>query len=318
MQAPDIHTAIAELAGLYDELNRRWAADPCSTNVYQVYRQEEYRDVHNKLKAVNIEGIALKIIADSINEKVLSRLRELLADNIRLYETRREEFNGIGFDSLYQLWEEYLFGSKHTLLLNDRDMIKDYPYPTEREREILLKENQSDLNQLDNERYDLRRADAQWIGKDYYGDIYNLSRSFASIIDSYFPLEKEIKLVVANETAQPEESPMQVKEVAPDEIFRTRMFDKFRELEARLIKDGDLDDNLNWLAKHKNDRPDIKRLVTFLTGLLDNNYFLPGRDSAIKAFFESRYHISIRQNFERKRREPLLKEYRAVFYDYPF
>jgi hypothetical protein len=34
--------------------------------------------------------------------------------------------------------------------------------------------------------------------------------------------------------------------------------------------------------------------------------------------FESRYHITIGQNFERKRREPLLGEFKAVFYNYAF
>ena len=96
------------------------------------------------------------------------------------------------------------------------------------------------------------------------------------------------------------------------------MFDKFRELEERLVKLGDLDVELRWQAKHKNDKPDIKRLVTFLTGLLDNGYFLPKRDMAIKRFFEMRYRITIGQNFERRRRESLTKIYRTIFYNLPF
>lgn len=150
------------------------------------------------------------------------------------------------------------------------------------------------------------------IGKNYYMIIYKLSCTFTSILDSYFSGER------VGTAPTSEELPASAREVAPDEIFRTRMFDKFRELEARLIKDGDLDDQLNWQAKHKNDKPDIKRLVTLLAGLIDSGYFLPNRDSAIKAFFEARYHICIGQNFERRRREPLLKTYKAIFYDYPF
>lgn len=110
----------------------------------------------------------------------------------------------------------------------------------------------------------------------------------------------------------------EAKSILPDEIFRTRMFDKLRELEARLVKSGDLDETLHWQAKHKNDKPDIKRLVTFLAGLLDNGYFLPNRDTSIKRFFEERYRIAIGQNFERRRRAPLTKIYRTIFCDFPF
>ncbi len=191
MPSPDIHTVIAELAGLYDDLNGRWANDPCATDAYQVYRQKEYRDAYERLKEKNIESIVLKIIADSVSEKVLGRLRGLIADNIRIYEARREDFNGIGFDKLYQLWEDYLFADKRALLLHDRETIADYPYPTERERKLLLEENRRDMNALDNERNEFRRADALWISKNYYQPIYELSRSFAAILDSYFPDEKE-------------------------------------------------------------------------------------------------------------------------------
>lgn len=81
--------------------------------------QKEYRDVYERLKEVNIESVALKIIADSVNEKVLSRLRGLLAENIGMYETRCDDFNGIRFDELYQLWEDRLFADKRALLLKD-------------------------------------------------------------------------------------------------------------------------------------------------------------------------------------------------------
>ena len=96
------------------------------------------------------------------------------------------------------------------------------------------------------------------------------------------------------------------------------MFDKLRELETRLVKSGDLDETLHWQAKHKNDTPDIKRLVTVLAGLLDNGYFLPNRETSIKRFFEERYRIAIGQNFERRRRAPLTKIYRTIFCDFPF
>jgi hypothetical protein len=94
-------------------------------------------------------------------------------------------------------------------------------------------------------------------------------------------------------------------------------------LERRLITDKYLKEEnqnkeLRWISTHENGKPDIKSLVTFLAGMLDNNYFLPNKDPKIKAFFESRYHIAIGQNFERKRRVPLLNEYKIIFHNYPF
>lgn len=193
MPIPDIHITIAELASLYDTLNQSLIKDTCETDVLQVYRQKEYREIYEKLKDFNVESIAIKVIADSISDKVLSRLHALIQENISTYEARQDDFKKIKFDELYQLWENHLFGDKRALLLNDKKTIKEYPYPTEREREILLKENQKDINELDNERSKSYRSDAAWIRNDYYSNIYKLSCSFASILENYFPVEEKKK-----------------------------------------------------------------------------------------------------------------------------
>lgn len=315
MNACDLFTRIADLAALYQTLNRHLKSDPCTTNAYQVCRQQAYRDSYAALCAAPVEPIALRLIAEGIGDRALVRLRDLIRENIHICETRQDVFSRVDFEALCRLQEEYLFAGKRTLLLNDRKLIEEYPYPTEREREQLLRENRAELNELDNERSRYRQENVVWICRDYYTAICETSRSFAAIFDSYFPVEKKTT------TASPTEldvQPAEAKSILPDEIFRSRMFDKLRELEARLLKSGDLDEDLHWQAKHKNGKPDIKRLVTFLAGLLDNGYFLPNRDAAIKRFFEERYRIPIGQNFERKRREPLTKDYRTIFYDLPF
>lgn len=181
----------------------------------------------------------------------------------------------------------------------------------------MLRENRAALNELDNERAAYRRENAGWIGRDYYTAIYEMSRFSASVLDSYFPVEKKT-ITAAPATMEAADQPTEFKSISPDEIFRSRMFDKFNELEKRLVKSGDLGEDLHWQAKHKNDKPDIKRLVAFLAGLIDHDYFLPNRDTSIKRFFEERYRIPIGQNFERRRREPLMKIYRTIFYDLPF
>ena len=106
--------------------------------------------------------------------------------------------------------------------------------------------------------------------------------------------------------------------IQPDTIFRTKMYEKFLTLEQKLICDKYLNNTLHWIATHKNGKADIRSLITLLVALLDSKYFLPNKDLKIKIFFESRYQIILGQNFERKRREPLLEKYKTVFYDYPF
>ncbi len=317
MDTPDLLTQIADLSALYRTLNEQLTFDPCRPTYEQVYRQEAYRDACTRLQAADMERLAVRLVAESADEKVLTRLRGLLRETLRICEERGDTFRNLDFGAVYAAWDEHLFGDKRALILHDRETIKDFPYPTEREREQLLRENRAELDALDDERRRYRQENLAWICKNYYTAVRDASRAAASILDSYFPV-KEKATVPAPAVTDANEQPTEAKSIAPDEIFRTRMFDKLRELEARLVKSGDLDGELRWQAKHRNDKPDIKRLVTFLAGLLDNGYFLPNRDTSIKRFFEERYRIAIGQNFERRRREPLVKIYRTIFYDLPF
>ncbi len=308
---------ISEIASVYEELNKRWENDTCSTDLYQFYRLKEYWEAYNKLKETNFETITLEIIAKELNEKILIRLRNLLEDNIHIYETRRNDFTGIDFHKVFSLYEEHLFGDKIAILRKEKEDIQEIPYPTEQERTILLKENQTERNLLENERSEYIQAN-NWVLTDYYSKINEISQSFLSIINSYFPVEKEN--IFASE-AIPEERVTiadSQPQVEPDMIFRTKMYEKFLPLEQKLIRDKFLNEDLDWTHTHKNKQPNIKGLITFLVGLLDNNYFLPNKNIEIKAFFENRYHTTIGQNFEPKRREPLLAEYKIVFYDYHF
>ena len=313
----DFYASITELTVTYERLIEQLNSDPCETDASQVYYQQAYRNICVVLRSTPVEPIALHLIAEGINDRILTRLQDLIRTTIHIFETRREVFGQINFGDLCRLQEDYLFAGKRALLLNDQKQIGEYPYPDEQVREQLLRENRIELDGVDNERNAYHKENADWISTDYYTTIYEMSYSSASIFDSYFPVEKATETTISSGTDSDERLPV-VKNILPDEIFRSRMFDKFRELEERLVKLGDLDGELRWQAKHKNDKPDIKRLVTFLTGLLDNGYFLPKRDMAIKCFFEMRYRITIGQNFERRRREPLIKIYRTIFYNLPF
>ena len=105
--------------------------------------------------------------------------------------------------------------------------------------------------------------------------------------------------------------------ITEDMIFKPRMYEKYLTIEPRLIKDGYLNEDIEWIAMKKS-RKDIKKLIIFLDGLIKEGYFMPFRDSKIKMFFEKRYNIELKQNFEASRRKQYEDEYKIIFYNYPF
>jgi hypothetical protein len=314
MEIQDIHKTIVTLTSLYSDLNEFWKTDKCIVDTFQVLRQEKYKGFYEILNQSNIEELTLSIISNSLNKNVLIRLQSLIEQNISIYRQRQSQFDGLDFYALYELDEHNQFDNKLALLLKDKEDIQNFEYPTEQEKTMLLKENQQEINQLRAEKSDYIRTSI-WITVNYYSKIHELSQSFLSIINSYFPDEEKSLPQTENNSINP--TP-EYPEIEPNMIFRTNMYEKFLPLEQQLIRDKYLNNNLHWIAVHDNGKPDIKSLVTFLTALLDNRYFLPNKDPKIKTFFEYRYHIIIGQNFEPKRRKPLLNEYKAVFYDYPF
>ena len=129
---------------------------------------------------------------------------------------------------------------------------------------------------------------------------------------------EEITIPNPNQEKIKENSEQNKTKIEPDEIFKLKMFGKFEILERRLIADKYLSTDLCWIAKHDNGRIDKKRLICFIAGLIDSNYFMPGRDSMIRNNFELRYKISLGQNFEPARREQFITEYKIEFFNYPF
>lgn len=323
METHDINTAITELTSLYDNLNKRWQNDTCTSDLYQSYRQSEYHEVYEKLKEYNIEPLILGIITNSLDEKMLTRLHTLLHKNIQIYETRQADFSNIDFSKIYSLHEEHLFANKFALLAKDKEDISNFSYPTEQEKVMLLKENQQEKNLLENEKSEYIRSNI-WMLKNFYLLIYELTQTFISIIESYFSVETMFD--VTKYSQKEKDTVIDIiepifdapQEIDPDTIFRTGMYDKFLMLEKQLIKDKYLNENLTWIAKHDTNRTDIKTLIIFLVGLLDNKYFMFGRDAKIRIFFENRYNIKIGQNFEEKRRLKYIDEYQTVFFEYRF
>ena len=215
----DFYSSITELTVTYERLIEQLSSDPCETDASQVYYQQAYRDICVVLRSTPVVPIALRLIAEGINDRILTRLRDLIRTTIHICETRREVFGQINFGDLCRLREDYLFAGKRALLLNDQKQIGEYPYPDEKVREQLLRENRIELDGVDNERNAYHKENADWSSTDYYTLIYELSCSSASILDSYFPVEKETKIITPIGTDSDEQMPG-VKNILPDEIFR--------------------------------------------------------------------------------------------------
>jgi hypothetical protein len=219
--------------------------------------------------------------------------------------------------------EQEAFAERFELLQKDLEDIQKYEYPTEREKQMLLAETRQEIVQLQNKKADYIR-ERKWIINNYYSKIHQISKSFLDVINDYFPKkeentdieqEKEMKIsALPNET----EAKIELPAIEADMIFRAKMYERLILLEKRLINDKYLNDSLHWISTHDNKRADIKSLIIFLVGLHANSYFLPNRDPKIKQYFETRYHIKIGQNFEKKRRETLADDYKIIFHDYPF
>ncbi|MDR1092397.1 MAG: hypothetical protein LBL79_15120 [Prevotella sp.] len=340
MQTPNEHISLLtdllpryrSVNTLYTEIAERltlsFDAQYCITDFYT-----EFHDVLAFEKAV------MNTLLSTDNEKltlIISNLRTEIHKNINVYTANKDFFDGIDtinicakrhnplkieidgqLKNTNKLWKELtqVRNSLESASWQD-DKIATQRLTKEEERlEQTYKKEQEKLKILYEQQKESDNHASKYL-ENVFRRIYELGCSFISLLNNYFPIEKENIPVSITEISEPEQE-LQI-EIEPDTIFRTDKYKNLLILEQKLITDKYLNSELHWISIHENGKPDIKRLVTFLVALMDNKYFLPRKDPKIKTFFESRYHISIGQNFERKRREPLLNEYKAVFYDYPF
>lgn len=321
----------SDIYSSWQQINRLLKNKIQNPNSGDLSSQEFLFKFYNKNKEPNVlQTNLLNLILASSAEKagvITTPLLALLRENISLFERNKEILENL---NSYKMIEQFLlyYHDKRVSLEKDLELVKTYPYPSEVERQILIDETQNELRELSSEEKKERNRIAPFC-QNFFPDIYQLSRELVVLINAFVP-EKVNTSESASQSVGQNGSPGNSAKSDllsilddPNMIFRTRMFEKFLVLERKLITDKYLKEEsqnkeLHWISTHENGKPDIKRLVTFLVGMLDNNYFLPNKDPKIKAFFESRYHIVIGQNFERKRRVPLLNEYKIVFHNYPF
>lgn len=185
------------------------------------------------------------------------------------------------------------------------------------------KKEKEKLEKLIDERREKEKQFAPY-STNLFHPIHQLNLQFFESLQNYTETVFKKESVIEKETAtkviiDKKQVPVKLTDINNvDEIFMPYMYDRLLNLEKKLIKNKDLSADLHWLPTHKNGKADIKRLVTFLSALVENNYFLPNRDKKIKTFFENRYHISIGQNFEKSRREKIITQNKMIFSDYRF
>ena len=301
-------------------------------------------DFYNEFNDIQaFEKAILNFLLSTDKEKqlqIISNLRTEIVKNAETYTANKEFFDGIDtikvcsgrcnplkieingqLKDTNKLWQELtqVKGSLESASWkNDKIGIERLTREEER-LDSLYKQEQQKLETLYQKQKESDNHASKYL-ENVFRQIYELGYSFISLLDNYFPVEKEnistLESTIIEEpvTSEPE---LQIP-IESDMIFRTGKYENFITLELKLTNDKYLSPELHWISTHENGKPDIKRLIIFLVALMDNKYFLPGKDPKIKTFFESRYHISIGQNFERKRRELYLDEYKTVFYDYPF
>lgn len=318
------------------ELNDIYASIIDNGRVY--YSQQvaitEYYNSFSDMKAVR--RMILSLIVDMETEKsdlLLARLAEEIKKNIHFFRSYPDLWLKLDIDQVCrQQGVSYMaviqpqmvvvneLYNELKLVLNELDY-SGFKGFSEHEREILdgrcekLKCNyEQESEKLSGLYADLHEClmRASHYSANLFDEIYQMHCLWVSFLGCYYqPREEEIEPhKVKNETPP--------SDIKPDMIFHSDMYARFLVLEARLQEDDYLSGDLQWIFRHKNGRQDVKSLVIFLIALLDKGYFLPNRDSRIKHFFEARYQLSIGQNFEPRRRLPLLTEYKQVFVGYPF
>ena len=344
MQTPNEHISLlTDLLPRYRSVNILYR-EIAEKFVLSFDAQCTITDFYNEFNDVQaFEKSILNFLLSADKEKqlqIVSNLRMEITKNTEIYTANKEFFDDIDtlkvcsgrcnplkieidgqLKDTNKLWQELAVikgNLESASWKNDKIAIERLTREEER-LDSLYKQEQQKLETLYQKQKESDNHAAQYL-ENVFRQIYELGCSFISLLDNYFPVEREntptLEPAIVEESTISEPEPQ--TEIEADMIFRTDKYKKLLVLEQKLITDKYLNTELHWISTHENGKPDIKRLVTFLVALMDNKYFLPGKDPKIKSFFESRYHISIGQNFERKRREPLLNEYKALFFEYQF
>lgn len=184
MTVDEIHSFLIELSTLYDNLIKEWKEDPCNSSIFQVSNQKYYHDFYEKVKNLNPESTILEIFANSLNPMILARLRNAIEASILLYETRKDRFNGIDFYKICTDKENDYFNRKIQSIELDNKDIEISQCLNKEEKEKMFQENAQEMKKVLCERGSFIMKN-EWLYKNHYLKIYELSKYYLSIIEGY-------------------------------------------------------------------------------------------------------------------------------------
>lgn len=342
MQTPNEHVSLlTELLPRYRSVNILYQ-EAVNKSVLSFDTQCSITDFYRDFNDIQIfEKIILNFYLSTDKEKqgqIISNLRTEISKNLEFYSANKDFFDKVDIikvcssrrkplnieidgqlKNTNKLWKELtqVRNSLESASWQDDKMATQRLTKDEERLEQAYKKEQEKLSVFYEQQKESDNHASKYL-ENVFGRIYELGYTFISLLDNYFPIEKENTPTSESITKISEPEQELQTEIEPDMIFRTDKYENLLILEQKLIPDKYLNTELHWISTHNNGKPDIKRLVTFLVALMDNKYFLPGKDPKIRSFFESRYHISIGQNFEECRREKFIDTYKIVFNEYKF
>jgi len=253
------------------------------------------------INKVNVYEVCYYSVVDSYKSII-----KLMSDSVGEYRNTRRVLNR----ELDPPFEEPLSKQNEAGIRIEIKRLEALEVKAQEELDVIYREKNTELNEI------LKYK------KNVFKDIQELGLCFITIINNYFSDEKEISISSENLTNISDEfekyAEDKMEKVEEDTIFMKGKYDKFLDLEDKLIEDRYLNTKKKWIAIHRNKIQDKNSLVTFLVGLMENNYFLPNKDPEIKVFIENRYQIDLRESFQEKRRKDSIDTYKIKFIGYHF
>lgn len=315
----DIYKAIIELATGYDEINKEVKLDPCNVNnTFQLLRQKSYRDFYNKQSKIRFEELLLSIIFSQTEKDILNRVQNAIENYIKVYQERIDTFTAMDFMKLRACDIIENYDKKTRMAEKDIQDIKEYPYPTEQKREILLQEFNRELNRLQGEKTEYARSN-DWASTNYYYLIYDLSKSYIGMIHHYFPNPAK--------TVKEENYPQQA-ESQENRYFNMKLISSIHEIcnneQFEEISELEMYANLNLLPcntglkLHKGEKIRVSFLIFQLSELLPKHQKTEWKTAILQkvnideTFYNSHYKDPI-SDFPSDNNQKFAKKMQAIF-----
>ena len=243
-----------------------------------VFQQQKIYNFYNDFQDVEMFETELLCFfyLDNLtkNRNILNQLKSRIQSNVSLYDENSLFINKVNVYEVCYLYIEYLYKDRIKLLhdrvcefkTETRNLDREYDSlfyskSLSKDKENIFQIRFKELRVLETEAqkehddtYKERNVEQNEVfkyKKNVFKDIQQLGLRFISIINSYFPDEKEISISSENLTIISDEfekyAEEKMEKVEADTIFMKGKYDKFLDLEDKLIEDRYLNTKKNGL-----------------------------------------------------------------------